>query len=78
MGCSGIVGIAPRKTSTIGDLFIDALYKSGAIPKLEFSLMIEFPPGSKITFGGYDKKFVAPGYDIEWHQAKKDSDYWEL
>lgn len=66
------------------ELFLERLYKDGAIESAVFSLMInsDDDEDSKITIGGYNSdKFGLAGTQITWHALKpKDGMYnhWRL
>ena len=53
--CSGVVGMSPYTTDENGDLFVEKLYKDGAIDEAVFALYINLEENSsKISLGGFD------------------------
>ena len=73
----GIFGLSPiphtNAQNYTSELFLEKLYKVGAIDDAIFSLMINSDDhvDSKITIGGYDsQKFGAHGTELVWHPLK--------
>ena len=81
LASSGIVGLSPMSTGTMGDLFILKMKKSGVIDKALFSIMIELVHDkSKMTFGGVDMaNLAALGSTMTYHDvASKHIKWWTL
>ena len=71
LATSGIVGLSPLSTGTMGDLFIIKMRDSGVINKALFSIMIELVNNkSKMTFGGVDMiNLAALGSTMNYHDV---------
>lgn len=74
----GIMGLSPTAQNTEADLLIDEIADADLVPNKMFSLLIgDDEEQSKMTFGGYDPKFVREGGELEWHEIA-DRRYWTL
>ena len=77
---SGIVGMSPKSSGTLGDLFIIKMRDSGVIDKAVFSIMIELKNNkSMMTFGGVNLEEMSTfGSTLRYHPVSRDTSDWEL
>ena len=79
---SGLVGLSPTSMGEQDSpVFIDQMYKAGAVDKKMFSIydtdyMIDGDKnGSRLLLGGYDMKYAKEGAKMNWAPLIS-GDYW--
>lgn len=73
---AGLIGLAPSNQYTGSQLFVDSLYKAGAIKENLFAMFIDNVGQSKIQMGGYNtSKFATE--EMHFHKINSKM-FWSL